>query len=352
MTKEYEQRIEYIDIAKGIGIILIVLGHVLKNGFLRQYSYSFHVPLFFFLSGLTYKFKNDKKIKKKIIRIYIPYIVFSIISILVFFLLGKIVARKMNIEFMDGTIKANIIGMLYANSRNGLMKWNTPLWFLPCLLVVYLIANYLESIFKKYGEKIRIISICISIIFTWYISTYFRNIKLPFGIEEAIFMYSFFELGIIIKQSNYINKINNKIKSKLQQVFLAVFFLILVIPVSYINGMAQVRIMMMGRHFILFLISSICGICGIILISISLQKLKSLSYLGKNTMVVLLMHKFPILLFQSIIPGTKIWLKNGNNLSGIFSAILVTIITIYLCLILGKIIERICPIIIGKKRKV
>src|SRR3954451_22012656 len=50
------QRIEWIDRARGIGIILVVVGHALLStstgAFARDMIYAFHMPLFFFLSGL------------------------------------------------------------------------------------------------------------------------------------------------------------------------------------------------------------------------------------------------------------------------------------------------------------
>lgn len=46
-------RIEWVDIAKGFGIILVVIGHMVKgNGIVGQYIWAFHMPLFFFLSGM------------------------------------------------------------------------------------------------------------------------------------------------------------------------------------------------------------------------------------------------------------------------------------------------------------
>ena len=48
------KRIEYLDIAKGIGILLVVLGHndfEVISLFMQRLIYSFHMPLFFFLSG-------------------------------------------------------------------------------------------------------------------------------------------------------------------------------------------------------------------------------------------------------------------------------------------------------------
>ena len=49
------KRIEWIDMAKGIGIILVIMGHIsFRPESLNVWLCSFHMPLFFFLSGLTY----------------------------------------------------------------------------------------------------------------------------------------------------------------------------------------------------------------------------------------------------------------------------------------------------------
>lgn len=48
-------RISYIDIFKGFGIFFVVFGHVTHIGVLREYIWDFHMPLFFFVSGLLYK---------------------------------------------------------------------------------------------------------------------------------------------------------------------------------------------------------------------------------------------------------------------------------------------------------
>lgn len=56
-----KERIAWIDIAKAIAIFFIVLGHQLPSGPLCGYLYSFHVPLFFFLSGLTFNTAKEPK---------------------------------------------------------------------------------------------------------------------------------------------------------------------------------------------------------------------------------------------------------------------------------------------------
>jgi fucose 4-O-acetylase-like acetyltransferase len=52
------KRVAYIDIAKGIGIILVVMGHndfALISPFAHKLIYSFHMPMFFFMSGMFFK---------------------------------------------------------------------------------------------------------------------------------------------------------------------------------------------------------------------------------------------------------------------------------------------------------
>ena len=61
--QQSDKRIEYIDIAKGIGILLVIIGHAFRDEmrmennlaeFVYQLVYFFHMPLFFVISGLTF----------------------------------------------------------------------------------------------------------------------------------------------------------------------------------------------------------------------------------------------------------------------------------------------------------
>lgn len=87
------ERKEWIDIAKGIGILLVVFGHSI--GYLddagNRFILSFHMPLFFFLSGLCARRSNGEFVpflKKKVRTLLVPQMLLGIInclSIIVFF---------------------------------------------------------------------------------------------------------------------------------------------------------------------------------------------------------------------------------------------------------------------------
>lgn len=53
-----KERIEYFDIAKGILILCVVIGHVFDRGVINQYVYSFHVPAFFIISGIMQNYST------------------------------------------------------------------------------------------------------------------------------------------------------------------------------------------------------------------------------------------------------------------------------------------------------
>ena len=95
-TADGSPRIEWIDIARGIGIVLVVYGHAIRgqiSAHLYPASaaiklqdaliYSFHMPLFFFLSGLFIGKKSAANVqffKSRMLLIAYPYIIWSIIQ--------------------------------------------------------------------------------------------------------------------------------------------------------------------------------------------------------------------------------------------------------------------------------
>lgn len=71
-----------VDIIKGIGIILVIMGHISENLFINRLIYSFHMPLFFILSGYAYiNYNKTNNIKdfiiKKLKTIVIPYFIYG-----------------------------------------------------------------------------------------------------------------------------------------------------------------------------------------------------------------------------------------------------------------------------------
>ena len=86
-----KSRVQFLDIARGIAIICIILGH-LNNSLINRVVFTFHVPIFFFITGyfMSSKYKIGDFIKKKFRTLIVPYIVTCIAMILLGTLEGAI----------------------------------------------------------------------------------------------------------------------------------------------------------------------------------------------------------------------------------------------------------------------
>ena len=127
------KRIEYLDIARGIGILLVVLGHNdfgAISPFFHQVIYSFHIPLFFFLSGyfINTSIPFFDYFKKRFHSVLKPYL-FTIF--LIYF--TSVSFEKMGFQTAIGRIVKSLYGSV------NYIDWG-QLWFLPQLFVVSLYA--------------------------------------------------------------------------------------------------------------------------------------------------------------------------------------------------------------------
>lgn len=77
------ERISWLDVLKGIGIILVAIGHIYSNRTVFNWFYSFHMPLFFMAAGWVYKEKPIlTDIKRRIQTIVVPYFSFGLLVLL------------------------------------------------------------------------------------------------------------------------------------------------------------------------------------------------------------------------------------------------------------------------------
>lgn len=335
-------RIKSIDIAKAIGIFLIVLGHTLTFGNFRKFIYAFHVPLFFFLSGICFSKKdNITFLKKRLKSLYLPYIIMSILSILIYFFMGRYLGENTSKNIWD-----NIWGMLYANPNLGNMQWNQPLWFLPCLFIQLFIINILENIIKnkKNKQMIRILFIAVLTVLGYTLSAI--KIYLPLQLEAAICMMIFTYLGIFIKENK--EKLTN---SKLYKTFknkkyLYLIFFIITVGICcllvYNNETVSVMQDKYGNYLIYFVVS-ILMITNIMIISKTIDKIwknqNIISWIGQSTLIILLLHKFPVLFFQYICPGIKNLLNQSDTIINNILAIAITVVVIVMCMICKYILD-------------
>lgn len=125
-----------LDILKGIGMLLIVLGHVAHVRVVHWYVWPFHVPLFFFVSGMLHR-PGTKGFwaffGKRVKSLYVPYVFFFLLTFSYWLLIER--------HYRSGGHGAGfyLLGLPFGTYEGGHLFFNGVLWFLPCLFVTELL---------------------------------------------------------------------------------------------------------------------------------------------------------------------------------------------------------------------
>ena len=305
-----KKRLNYIDIAKCIAIICIVLGHTVGYSThlvpLRNFLYSFHVALFFMISGFL--FKVDKKpfefIKNKFIRIMIPYFIWGLLFLIPYMLFSNGIKNTLNINAISD-IKALLLNLLYGNGNDWHLKQNSALWFLPALFTMEVIYYFIIKLINKH-PKLDLIALPVILLVNIITSTKL-TIIFPWGLNTTLNISVYFFIGYLINKY--------KILEKLKPIYIPIF--IIIGYLGFIFNTQKITYMNYGYGIIyLALISGLFFSVTILLISKVINKNKVLEYIGMNTMGILIFHK--IVLKQ----GNAVLEKKFSRLAGIFKVFL------------------------------
>ncbi len=132
------ERLEWVDALKGIGIIAVVAGHTWWRGTLHDLLYSFHMPLFFMLSGAVSRYVPLRQLLPRLLRtLGLPFLSFSILLLGADFLIEGL----RGIRPIFPTVEAGLLNILF--STETLRGPFAILWFAPCLFFARLAWNAL-----------------------------------------------------------------------------------------------------------------------------------------------------------------------------------------------------------------
>lgn len=321
------KRIYWIDNLKALGIILIVYGHVQISGVLTRYIYSFHVPLFFFISGYLF---NSKKytdfrlfLKTKIKSLLVPYFVFSLISYVIWFINIMLKSHFINDNSRIDIYKP-IIGIFYSNGINGWLEHNVALWFLTCLFITELLFYLFIRVINKDNQLLIILIISA---FIGYVDSILMPIRLPWSIDIAFTSVVFYGIGYLIRKKEVLEnaKINQNIALSIS-IFSSIIF-------SLLNGSVN-----MNNNFynniLFYYISAFSGIFALLIISKKIKNIKLIRYLGQKSLNVMVIHIL-VFYFLSYIKFAlfKVVLHKSVPKNNALSSIIFTITAILIILL-------------------
>jgi fucose 4-O-acetylase-like acetyltransferase len=260
-------RLDDIDRAKGLAIILVVLGHVVARNpppdhmwwtTFKNCIYLFHMPFFMFLSGLImyYSYRpiesmQDyvKYISKKFMRLMPAFILFGVVI-----LIGKVVCSHfMYVDRVPDDLLEQFMYLLIIPAKS----YSFMLWYIYVLFIFYLLMPGFLFIVRKRVELLLIIGACI----------HFISLPRLFALNQVGEYFFIFSLGMFVSLhlNTYLVFIN-----KYFFLFVGLFvvsFLMISVPEygnvnKLITGLLSVPVLHMLVRSGLLVNSKILALCG------------------------------------------------------------------------------------------
>ena len=351
-----ENRLNYIDFARGIGIILVILGHIsYLSEASRIFIVSFHMPLFFVISGLLIYMKKEEErdlgdtVKRKAKRMMVPYYIYSAVGILIYIVYYLLTGR-------DGGIPTVISDIVETLTLYGY----SVMWFLPAIFGAEILFIWL---LKK--TRIPLVLTVILTAIAMVLNVFLEQANAVHG-QQSVF--SVFHLIAVMllripvcasftAAGYYISKAWDKTGSlgpgrfsKLTipaDIFIGVDLLILTWVISRINSVTDLHYLIFNNVFFYY-IAAIAGSFGVLLLGKALEgamdtpPLKLIRYFGKNSLIIMVTHlNFYVLLCAEI--GGFHFTK-GMPEGGVTHLLFITLVMIFtLCgeVVLIEVINRV-----------
>ena len=314
------KRIDFVDLAKGLCILLVVLFH-LQVSFDYYFPYNhimrcFRMPLYFILSGLFFKDYGGFKFffVKKTNKLAIPYAFFYTINII---LLPIVRYTLFPSHFERPQIDANYFLCFYTEKSNFLPN---AIWFLLCLFILNLIfyslfsaSKQIESFLsRKTNTKLNVfITSLILLSLLLGCIGYFlgvRQINLPLFIDTALTVVPFFCFGYLLRKYTNLLQPNRYDKYNFIFIILSVFVIdLLYAPLHYNNNSYEISIY--GLY-----ITGMIGSLSVLFIAKYIKRMPVISYLGRYSIITLCTHEAIIGILKILFHYLHIDISSGVSI--------------------------------------
>lgn len=344
------QRIEWIDAAKGWGILLIFVGHIYSTvtpSTAYLFIYAFHVPLFFFISGLTLKPGNEpffNNVKKKARQLLVPYAFYAALGY-IFYATGYFLADRLGIHVaqFDYGLLPPLVGILYGSIGDGNII-NGPVWFVMALfwtvLIGYAINSYVRSKALQAALIVGLTALGLAMA---------DQVKPPFSLVPGLIALIFFQAGYLFQQLE-------RFKSLANAPLLALFAASLAITCfSPLNGFAGMGEGILGENIAAFLLFGFSGTFMSVFLVQLIERFTptlgtALAFLGRYSLSIMLIHMLIIKSVKVVFAGAlKMSMHSIDNDLVVGAWVLLASTGLLIAAV--YVMERFLPFTLGKTRR-
>lgn len=319
-----ENRLEWIDWMKALGIYLIVLGHFYSIG--EKFIYVFHVPLFFVISGFLNKKEVDGQLfwKKLWYNLAVPMLIMAVINFVYHCIL----------QFFNGLFSPADAYWFVRNIAFGMVAGLDMLWFVYTLIFLKIIHQFCHS--DRFFFALIVVMLALAYVYNHSdLSGLPFFLKEPNAVVDLCTAYPFFALGVLLRNfKEVINALNNK------AMLIATFacgLLLVALCYAYNGNVGMFRCDYGGSIF-LFLVGGVAGTVMMWSLSVLFGCApKVIAIISRGTIIILGFHKMLIDL---------VWVFFTPSVLDVFFAVL--ILLLFIPFIIAT--EKYFPLMAGKYR--
>ncbi len=317
-----------MDAAKAIGLFLVFWGHILYGGsnvgeVINRAIYSFHMPMYFILSG--YVMKSDTLTfidycKNKFKRILLPALILYCFTLPLYFYF---------LDFSNASFKTIFMTIFYVT---GNCAYNSPIWFFFCMFQGLIILKLFKI--NEANNKVLIFFLigCLLVTYIGY-ETQWRYLNV-LGLNKCILGVFFLVFGMLLRRFSF----------EKGMILLGVISL----PVWIFTGvLLNSKVSMYGMYlgnFWLFVISSLTGSFFFLSVVKLLKNNKLLQQYSKWTIFIVCSHYVLVTVFQ--------WISARFSLSGTYAYDFLSALFVLIMLVVYKpicvFIEEKFPVLMGR----
>lgn len=342
---ETKKRITAIDAAKGLGIISVVMCHTLYNPDIQILLYAFHMPLFFLISGILFNAEKYPRFsdffKSRLKTLICPYVLFCFFGL--GFHLMENISAGLSVREIGLWLLESVLSIIRAPYSEYFHKINTPLWFVPCLLLVEIIYFFISKIKDKKIMLPLIILICAA---GWFTESRFCPVSftfMPWNFSSACFSLGFYAAGNLsaplLKEKVF--SITYTKKQHLLSIAAIIVLSAITVWVGFINGKISIGSRILGNGFLLY-ITGLAGSAAILLLARYFEKCPFIKFCGQNSFIIMGCHVLIRGAFKEVfdIVGSR-FNVSVDDMGDLFIFVCVFILSIIFTILYVKIRDRI-----------
>ena len=331
MEGNQSRRIDFVDLTKGVCIILVVIAHV--GGAFEQLDTNsmlscFRMPLYFFISGVFFKSYEGLFgfILRKINKLIIPFLFFYLSAFLMKYIVWKIAPGVFQLPVSWNELLVVFHG-------HDLIKFNPPIWFLLALFNCNILFYLIHFLREKHLPIMFAVTLLIGCT-GFYLGK--LQIELPLYIDVSMTALPFYVAGFWIRRYNFFLYPSHRFDK-----LIPVFVLLALVVMYFTATTLGMRTNNYTGNIFQVYIAAFAGIFMIMLLCKKVKEIKVISYLGRYSIITLSIHG-PILHFLGPLVSRYI-----HNSWAQASALL--LITLSICLLLTPVFLKVIPQMVAQK---